>query len=171
MTRRPRVTVLGAVVRLLVGMAGGYAAYLAAPSLETTFFPIVDHEYLVPFNPAHPEAMAEVQLDRVCWRTHLHRIRRFRTMRRSIALILPDGTRYFPGLLDGRTGDPYSSKDARPYDWEGDFLGCTYLPNAIDTSQGFKIESYGEYQTAHGLWLISHLGPIVNVPPIAGEKP
>ena len=164
---RSRALLRGAIVLVLLAL-GGLMAWHAAPYADVTLFPVLKDQRLVPFDPARPDVLAERQLDRVCWRLHVHKVRSVATRRWAITIIEANGTRWFSEPIDGRTGRPFSSKDTYSGGFEGEVPLCTWLPGDFDATQAFDIESWGQYEPSHRLWYINQSSPIIHVPAASG---
>ena len=158
------------VLYTILLLVGGFVAWRAAPDIEAMILPPFADEYLMPFAADRPDVLAERQLDRICWRVHVHKLRKVKAYRRSITFVLKDGTRIFVGgPLDGRTGEAYSSRDAALVGYNGNYPLCAYWPNSFDANQDFRIESFGQYSSPLGPWLLDHDWPTVNVPATPGD--
>ena len=149
---------------------GSFVAIKAAPDIESLLFPISVDIYMVPFDPARPDVMVDRQLDRVCWRQHVHKLRAGTTKRWALTIIAHDGTRYFTEVIDARTGESFSSKDAYPGGYNGFVAFCALIPDGLDTTEGFKIESFSQYEPRHGLWYIDQGPTVITVPPLSGAS-
>lgn len=144
----------------------GYATWRAAPQIDAALNPILTDVHYVPFDPEHyGSAVAVRQLDRVCFRFHIHKNRAAASRFWALTIVFPDGTRSYTNPIDGRTGRDFTTKDTYDQGFDGNIVICADLSgiaDGLDPSGPFTIESYSSYEPTHRLWRIP-----VTLPPLA----
>jgi hypothetical protein len=163
---KPSLSVSGAVIYVTLLVVVGFMIYQTAPAVEGHLFPVARVDYMMPYDPSVSGASVVRFKDRACWAWHLTKPREATTRWWSVVIVLPDSTRIFTGALDGRTGTPYRSTDARNGGYSGISRLCVTTPPDVPDSMGFQIESFARYLPSHRLWSIDFRPAPIQVPPL-----